>query len=498
MLHLDRMIAFKGQSMNFRYLAILTALIPSFALANYAKEYQINVILNDPSSKFMSLTADKQKNATDFTVHDPNGGMTVLCPGANDDDGNPRYSFHSHTDNNTSGKIEISNNYKGDPRKSCNNISSQITDVYWVVDFGNIFYYDEHNSLRRCYLKNISLSNMSNGANTPFVKYDLLDAKNPKHGKKGIPLTAIYAHQSSEPLQTHNEQFLAAGPVDNSSEGLGIPAADNNTYACDPRVVGKPFTKVDITYKDKYVGNLSEMNDTVTLNNLAMYSNMYKHKSNFGENIIGVNLIDPGSKDYPSYQFKVINKTGNPIQLTSINKTQTSVLYCQNPKAWETEDYVFSEAADWVSAALGSAEEDSEYTIYKISDYVNKKTVDKITKDKIKNLFSICADKRPPVLLNLAESSPVIETNSSYEISQPFVLNNFDNFYNIELVYTDLNSNKNYVYSLAPTKAYKPITFNQGFHIITFEIDNSNQVKVTSEPDVPLIIENVLQGGAID
>lgn len=477
---------------------MLITFIPTVGFANYAEEFEINVLLNGSDSKFMSLVADKQKNATDFTVHDPNGGMTVLCPGAKDENGNPRYSFHSHTDNNTKAKIEITNNYKGDPRKSCNNVSSQIKDVYWVVDFGNVYYYDNFGSLRRCYLNHLPHTEISEGATTPFVTYNLLPSQNPKHGKKGISLSAIYAHQTEEPLATHHEQFLAAGAANNSSPDIGIPVADNDSYACDPRLKEGTAIKVDILGNKNLVGNLSDIDNTVNLNNLAMYTSQYKHKNSFGENLIGVNLIEPGAHDYPSYQFKIINKTGHPIKLSSEKLAETRISYCVNPTGWQTADYVFDEAAAWVSAAISGNQNSDGYTIYEIKNYVQEKQIDKLSKDKIKDLFTVCADDIPPITLNLGKTSPIIKNNASYDISNPFVLDNFDNFYNIELVYEDLTDKKTYVYNLTPTKAYKPITFNQGFHVVTFTIDNSNKVKVTSEPDVPLIIENILQGGAIN
>jgi hypothetical protein len=286
-------------------------------------------------------------------------------------------------------------------------------------------------------------------------------------------MSAVFAKDPNfELFVTQSDQLLAMGSVDNRDvTSFSLPQKINDATNCDPR-----------------------LGDSISLKNLATYTYNYDHTIEFGENATGVKLIEPGAKDYPAYQFKIVNKTNHSIKILS-NENGSNLQYCQNPAGWQTEDYVFVEAAKWVAAATSAANNSSEYFIEDVANHVKNQQLDKVSSGKVEDIFSTCADDIAPTTISLSHDSDIIAANKTQIITKPVILDNFDKFYDIQLTYKDIATNKTYTYNLSPNSSYKPITFNQGFHVITFEIDNSNQVTVTSQPDVPYEIVNRLLGG---
>ncbi len=451
---------------NLKLALLLLVTNISFSHANEADKFSIEVT---GKNELITLTSPGQRNATDFTVHDPDYGAQVLCAGEKD-----RYSFHASTSNSSAAEMKIEGSYSGDKRKSCDNVSSDIKSVYWVLNFENIFYYDSLGSIRNCFLSESAESGFTpQNINEPYVTYDLLPDTNKLKNTRGIPMSAVFAKDPNfELFVAQSDQLLAMGSVDNRDvDSFSIPQKINDATNCDPR-----------------------LGDSISLKNLATYTYNYDHTIEFGENATGVKLIEPGAKDYPAYQFKIVNKTNHSIKILS-DESGSNVQYCQNPAGWQTEDYVFAEAAKWVAAATSAANNSSEYFIEDVANYVENQQLDKVSSGKVEDIFSTCADDIAPTTISLSHDSDIIAANKTQVITKPVILDNFDKFYDIQLTYKDIATNKTYTYNLSPNSSYKPITFNQGFHVITFEIDNSNQVTVTSQPDVPYEIVNRLLGG---
>lgn len=453
----------------------LCSVISSAVNADEAESFSIDV---KGKSDEIQMTYKTEKgtelqNAIDFTVHDPDYGMRMLCKGRND-----QYNKHAHTSNSKSAEIKFDHDYKDDKRDSCDEVSSDIKNPYWIANMAPIMYYESSGALRGC-----TLANLPNGyGNVNRAKYDLLSASDPLHDQTGIPLSAVYVDSGlGLEFDTTTDEILIVGDVDDSHKLYGLESNIDKSdgaqdFNCDPRV-----------------------GDDITLTNMATYNVQLVHTINFGYNVKGVDLIEPGQKDYPAYRFKVTNNTGSDIDLINSGLGGSYLEYCENTTPLETADYVFKEAASWVFAAELKADEKSK-SGYKIADFAKKnhdKQLDKLTDGKSKKLFSDCNDGTKPVRRNFFATSDKITVSAgeTKDITSMFVLDDFDNFYDITVSYQILPNGEYYVYSLSPNKAYSPITFNSGFHDITITLDSGDKASLASETDTGFTIVNDLHGG---
>ncbi|CAA0100733.1 Uncharacterised protein [BD1-7 clade bacterium] len=451
------------------------SLISFAANADEAESFSIDVKGKSDEIQ-MTYKTDKGtelQNAINFTVHDPDYGMRMLCKGKKD-----QYDKHAHTSNSKSAEIKFDHDYKGDKRDSCDDVSSDIKSPYWIANMAPIIYYESSGALRGCTLANLP----SGYGNFNRAKYDLLPSSDPLHNQTGIPLSAVYVDSGiGFEFDATTDQILNVGDVDDSHKLYGQESSIDKSdgaqdFNCDPRV-----------------------GDDITLTNMASYNVQLAHTINFGYNVKGVDLIEPGQKDYPAYRFNVTNNTGADIDLINSSLGGSYLEYCENTTPLETAGYVFKEAASWVFAAELKADEKSK-SGYKIADIANKnkdKQLDKLSDGKTTGLFSDCNDGNKPVRRNFFDSSNkvTVAAGETKDVTGMFVLDNFDNFYDITVSYQMLPNGEYYVYSLSPNKAYSPITFNSGFHDITITLDSGDKASLASETDTGFTIVNDLHGG---
>ncbi|MCL1051941.1 hypothetical protein L2755_20285 [Shewanella abyssi] len=452
---------------------LLCTLISTSLLANNAKYFKIET---DSTNGFISLYGTAYEDKTSlpaiyFTVYN---SMKMTCSGKNS------ATLIAEDKSSEEAEIIFGTNYSGDHREDCNDISSGISTVYWVASLPVVYYYDGIGSLHGC---SMELNKDATNYQLRNVTYDGSDMIHSPLYKKNFPtLTAYYQKNGSlELFTTMKDQFLAFGNINDDSDDNPTFAYpyDSTVYNCDPRL------GVDITASHPITYQLD-----------------YEHYYNFGQKLVGMKLIEPGIKNFPAYQFKIKNNTDYDIKLA--DKGDNYLAYCQNPEGWQTEGYVFEEAAKYIQSASSLASVGEFYTEdledRDINDSGAIQTI--VSGGVFKDLQTYdsqvtkCGSGIPPTIVNLADTNEnlIIKKGEETDVSGLFVLENFDYLVDITIAYTEVRTPSQDVisYSLTPNSAYKAISFNSGLHEVLITVDSTNNISVDSYPDVPVVINNIM------